>query len=162
MGGPPYRSTSSFVSATTLRGLTNIVLGAQFHFATILSPWIRRALIAGGFGTGKATTHMHEEIAPVTRYHDQYIADPQHCESEDIPGGLDDTEAAMGSAHVQAISARSSTEVTVQSVASEPAALMMLPETPFFHLDLTSAVRAAERGLSRVPSSVASGKKVAD
>ncbi|TFK84323.1 sulfate permease [Polyporus arcularius HHB13444] len=122
----------------------------EFHFATILSPWIRRALIAGGFGTGKATTHMHEEIAPVTRYHDQYIADPQHCEHEETPGREDDTEAAKGPAHVQAISARSSTEVTVQSQTSELSALMVLPETPFFHLDLTSAVRAAERGLSRV------------
>ncbi|KAI0721519.1 sulfate permease [Cerioporus squamosus] len=134
----------------------------EFHFATILSPWIRRALIAGGFGTGKATTHVHEEIAPVTRYHDQYIADPQHCEYEDVSPSRDDTEAGMASVQVQAISARSSTEVTVQSVANEPSALMMLPETPFFHLDLSSAVRAAERGLSRIPSSVATGKKVAD
>ncbi|RPD65876.1 sulfate permease [Lentinus tigrinus ALCF2SS1-7] len=134
----------------------------EFHFATILSPWIRRALIAAGFGTGKATTHVHEEIAPVTRYHDQYIADPQHCEQAEVPGRLDDTEAAMGTVQVQAISARSSTEVTVQSVANEPSALMMLPETPFFHLDLTSAVRAAERGLSRVPSSFTSDKKVVD
>ena len=98
----------------------------------------------------------------MTRYHDQYIADPQHCENEEVPGRMDDTEAAVGSVQVQAISARSSTEVTVKSVPHEPAGLMMLPETPFFHLDLPSAVRAAERGLTRITSSIASGKKVAD
>lgn len=36
----------------------------EFHFANILSPWIRRALLAGGFGTGTARKHV-VEIAPV-------------------------------------------------------------------------------------------------
>ena len=36
----------------------------EFHFANILSPWVRRALIAGGFGTGKPIKHTLE-IAPV-------------------------------------------------------------------------------------------------
>ena len=131
----------------------------QFHFATILSPWIRRALIAGGFGVGNASAHMHEEIAPVTRYHDQYIADPQHTEQkEDPPVHIDDPEAIVGSTRVAAISARSSSEGTVQSVPNR-SAVMMLPETPYFHLDLTTAVRAAEKGLARVPSSVVPEKK---
>ncbi|KAI0807264.1 sulfate permease [Fomes fomentarius] len=133
----------------------------EFHFATILSPWIRRALIAGGFGVGNVSSHMHEEIAPVTRYHDQYIADPQHTShAKSVHGQVHDPEVAMGSASasIAAISARSSTEGTVQPAASSHSALIMLPETPYFHLDLTTAVRAAERGLSRVPSSVATGK----
>ena len=36
----------------------------QFHFAHILSPWIRRALLAGGFGTGTLRRHV-TEIASV-------------------------------------------------------------------------------------------------
>lgn len=36
----------------------------EFHFANILSPWIRRALLAGGFGTG-LTQGRIVEIAPV-------------------------------------------------------------------------------------------------
>lgn len=36
----------------------------EFHFANILSPWIRRALLAGGFGTGATRGHI-TEIAPV-------------------------------------------------------------------------------------------------
>ncbi|KAI0747884.1 sulfate permease [Daedaleopsis nitida] len=130
----------------------------EFHFATILSPWIRRALVAGGFGVGNSTVHMHEEIAPVTRYHDQYIADPQHTELVDDPHArVDDPEMAKGSTHVAAVSARSSSEGTVQTIPTQ-SALMMLPDTPFFHLDLTAAVRAAEKGLSRVPSSVGMNK----
>lgn len=36
----------------------------EFHFATLLSPWVRRALLAGGFGTGSTQGHVIE-IAPV-------------------------------------------------------------------------------------------------
>ena len=37
----------------------------EFHFATILSPWIKRALVAGGFGTGAPVQARPLEIAPV-------------------------------------------------------------------------------------------------
>lgn len=130
--------------------MTLIVLFSQFHFATILSPWIRRALVAGGFGVGKVDTHMHEEIAPVTRYHDQYIADPEHTDPKDVAEmRITDPEAIT---HVAEVSARSSTEITVSTPIPSESALMMLPETPFFHLDLAAAVRAAEKGVSRPPS----------
>ena len=36
----------------------------EFHFAQISSPWVRRALIAGGFGTGKPLKEIIE-VAPV-------------------------------------------------------------------------------------------------
>lgn len=101
----------------------------------------------------------------MTRYHDQYIADPQHTShAKSDHGRVHDPEVAMGSAStsIAAISARSSTEGTVQPAALSHSALIMLPETPYFHLDLTTAVRAAERGLSRVPSSVATGKNQND
>ncbi|BGP69227.1 Sulfate permease 2 [Rhodotorula toruloides] len=41
----------------------------QFHFATILSPFIKRALLAGGFGTGKGWSGPERplEIAPVVQ-----------------------------------------------------------------------------------------------
>ncbi|TFY76919.1 hypothetical protein EWM64_g7091 [Hericium alpestre] len=44
----------------------------EFHFATILSPWIRRALVAGGFGTGRGASANLREIAPVYAYRDSY------------------------------------------------------------------------------------------
>ncbi|KOS12655.1 sulfate permease [Malassezia pachydermatis] len=41
----------------------------QFHFAHILSPWIRRGLLAGGFGTGRIHRHV-TEIASVVQQGD--------------------------------------------------------------------------------------------
>src|ERR1700729_2626647 len=45
-----------------------LILDSQFHFATVLSPWIRRALVAGGFGIGTSTITIHQEIASVVPY----------------------------------------------------------------------------------------------
>ncbi|OJT14139.1 hypothetical protein TRAPUB_9250 [Trametes pubescens] len=128
----------------------------EFHFATILSPWIRRALVAGGFGVGTLSTRMHEEIAPVTRYHDQYIADPEHIgPAKNSHEREDDLEAPP---NVAQISVRSSSEGTVRSVPNDAAAPMMLPSTPFFHLDVATAVRAAEGGVTRPSSVMETGK----
>ena len=55
-----------------------------------------------------------------------------------------DPETGVSVVPVSAISARSSSEQTVQSLTGE-SALMMLPDTPFFHLDLAAAVKAAEK-----------------
>ncbi|KDN38099.1 putative sulfate permease [Tilletiaria anomala UBC 951] len=41
----------------------------EFHFANILSPWIRRALLAGDFGVGTASRHI-TEVAPVVYQRD--------------------------------------------------------------------------------------------
>lgn len=101
-------------------------------------------------------THFHEEIAPVTRYHDQYIADPEHTEPVDVVSRVTDPETGVSVVPVSAISARSSSEQTVQSLPTE-SAVMMLPDTPFFHLDLAAAVKAAEKGLSRAPSVIDAG-----
>ncbi|KAI0781182.1 sulfate permease [Trametes elegans] len=92
----------------------------EFHFATILSPWIRRALIAGGFGTG--VSNAPAEIAPVVPYRGGRTLPEKHkvVDIEAIDEeGVDVSEAPI------------------------------VPEdTPFFHFDLTSAVRAAEAGLA--------------
>ncbi|TBU50099.1 sulfate permease [Dichomitus squalens] len=131
----------------------------EFHFATVLSPWIRRALIAGGFGvrSNSGYTHFHEEIAPVTRYHDQYIADPEHAERVvDVVGRVVDPEAGMSSIQINTGSTRSSSDGTVQLVPNG-SGLLMLPDTPFFHLDLESAVKAAEKELSPTPSILDAG-----
>lgn len=51
----------------------------EFHFATLLSPWIRRALVAGGFGTGDSRLSDLAEIAGIVPYHGGH-ADPQNQE----------------------------------------------------------------------------------
>ncbi|PWN51657.1 sulfate permease [Violaceomyces palustris] len=65
-------SSVSNVDTTSIQTLVDVRTSVEryadakveFHFANILSPWIRRALLAGGFGTGNASRHI-TEIAPV-------------------------------------------------------------------------------------------------
>ncbi|CDO76529.1 hypothetical protein BN946_scf184750.g9 [Trametes cinnabarina] len=94
----------------------------EFHFATILSPWIRRALIAGGFGIGSRAPHAPTEIAPVVPYHGGRSL-PQEPKASDI-------------------------EQAVQEISEERHGSIVPEDTPFFHFDIVSAVHAAEAGLS--------------
>ncbi|KAF5345275.1 hypothetical protein D9758_008431 [Tetrapyrgos nigripes] len=105
----------------------------EFHFATILSPWIRRALVAGGFGVGHTVSKAPQEIAPVVPYRDG-LRDRQLGELREESADHDDIE--------KSISSKSKGDVNISS------GVVPLPlETPFFHLDLPPAVHAAESGL---------------
>ncbi|CAL1704078.1 unnamed protein product [Somion occarium] len=97
----------------------------EFHFATILSPWIRRALVAGGFGTGAPSSSLPKEIAAVVPYR----------------GDRSDYAAPEKSDDIEEQIATSNSETSISS----PAAPIALEDTPFFHLDIVQAVRAAER-----------------
>ncbi|CAE6438622.1 unnamed protein product [Rhizoctonia solani] len=107
----------------------------EFHFASILSPWIRRALVAGGFGTDDRGRFIPHEVAPIvpppegqyTGPNDEYaIAASNNRSSEEDTGKVwEDIESTS-----------SSTTKFEASVVS--------CSTPYFHLDLNSAVRAAE------------------
>ncbi|EPQ31389.1 uncharacterized protein PFL1_00724 [Pseudozyma flocculosa PF-1] len=65
-------SSVSNVDTTSIQTLVDVRAAVErwadakveFHFANILSPWIRRGLLAGGFGTGLASRHI-TEVAPV-------------------------------------------------------------------------------------------------
>jgi solute carrier family 26 (sodium-independent sulfate anion transporter), member 11 len=106
----------------------------QFHFATVLSPWIRRALVAGGFGgiqgVGEESHGLPYEVAPVV----SYGYDKAH------PDAKPTDEEALGSKHKSASSSRDEAAAGHTSLYPQ--------DTPFFHFDLASAVRAAERGHS--------------
>ncbi|KAG9086861.1 hypothetical protein FRC07_012970, partial [Ceratobasidium sp. 392] len=109
----------------------------EFHFASILSPWIRRALVAGGFGTGEAGRTIPHEIAPVvppppgqyTGPNDEYaggnLNEPRtpEMDKKDLEGYPPNSRAS------------SSTELEAPIVSRS---------TPYFHLDLNSAVKAAQ------------------
>jgi len=119
----------------------------EFHFATVLSPWIRRALIAGGFGIGTSTISIPHEIAAVVPYRggNQYDFTPDEDRQPD------DAEA-QGKHDVfsQSSSAgNADSNVPLYSV-----------DTPFIHLDLARAVSAADSSLARVSSS--SGQDIKD
>ncbi|KAI1790789.1 sulfate permease [Ganoderma leucocontextum] len=93
----------------------------EFHFATVLSPWIRRGLVAGGFGIGSPSSSAPTEIASVVPYR----------------GGRTHLSEPSKAADIEAIE---------ESLRSDE--VPIVPEdTPFFHFDLTAAVRAAEASL---------------
>ena len=90
----------------------------------MLSPWIRRALVAGGFGTGKPASSI-PDIAAVTPHGEDSREFPyvhQDLESNVVTAKRDQTRTPEG---------------------GEP---VIERTTPFFHVDLVSAVKAAESG----------------
>ncbi|TEB36294.1 sulfate permease [Coprinellus micaceus] len=104
----------------------------EFHFAPILSPWIHRALVAGGFGVGHSESKVPREVAPVVPYRDGRSFDEPSISSEDIETG------DLKKANVSEV---------VNGFELEP---IVPADTPFFHIDLASAVRSAESGVDRV------------
>lgn len=133
-----------------------MLMDLQFHFSSILSPWIRRSLVAASFGTGSSEqTGIRHEVAPVTRYHDAYIADPQHVSEvvadEANPKHINDPESII-EAPISS-SSRSSSDLTIASIEPDTTgfgackAPLVPTATPYFHFDLAAAVRAAETGV---------------
>ncbi|KAF8921513.1 sulfate permease [Mucidula mucida] len=110
----------------------------EFHFATILSPWIRRALVAGGFGMGHASGRFTQEIAAVVPYRDG-LRDRRLDELRHIP-----TDSPIDIESGGDLKRESS--ISSASGGHEP---LLSSDTPFFHLDLHAAVRAAESGAER-------------
>jgi len=113
----------------------------EFHFATVLSPWIRRALIAGGFGIGTSTISAPREVAAVVPYRggnrDTFASD----------SNPDDTESQGNKAD------HSSQERNVDDYLGLRSGVQLSPvETPFIHFDLVQAVNAAEHSLQQASS----------
>ncbi|KAN0061303.1 Sulfate permease 2 [Thecaphora frezii] len=77
-------SSVSHVDTTSIQALVDVRAAVEryadakveFHFANILSPWIRRGLLAGGFGTGLASRHI-TEVAPVVSQREGTTLPPQ-------------------------------------------------------------------------------------
>ncbi|GAA6058887.1 hypothetical protein JCM10212_002831 [Sporobolomyces blumeae] len=125
----------------------------EFHFATILSPWIKRALLAGGFGRDIPSSDLPIEIATVvppnpvhetltprrttTRPVDDIVELPNEGASEDSS----DLDVEKGDDFV-------ATEATWQKAASIEGGTFVDTDFPCFHLDLATAVAAASRDKS--------------
>ncbi|KAF5386742.1 hypothetical protein D9615_001825 [Tricholomella constricta] len=105
----------------------------EFHFATVLSPWIRRALTAGGFGLGISSSRVSPDFAAVVPYR----GGRSDISEQDL-----DVSSDVESGEIKKSNPRSSEPVSE----FEP---IIAEDTPFFHIDLLSAVRAAESGIGR-------------
>ncbi|CAA7267649.1 unnamed protein product [Cyclocybe aegerita] len=128
-------STVSHIDTTAIQALidtrTEIDKWAnhpvEFHFATVLSPWIRRALVAGGFGIGISASKSRE-IAAVVPHREDPNEIPEY-EKDDVESGD--------------LKKRASLSLNEKS----GYAPLIGTETPFFHVDLAAAVKAAESGI---------------
>jgi sodium-independent sulfate anion transporter 11 len=92
-------------------------------------------LVAGGFGYGHIHSDVPREVAAVVPYRDGRLFENSSAEQvSDVETGDNKPESSFSNK-------------IVEERSWEP----VMPEsTPFFHIDLTSAVRAAEGGLNRV------------
>jgi solute carrier family 26 (sodium-independent sulfate anion transporter), member 11 len=111
----------------------------EFHFATILSPWIRRSLVAGGFGYD---VKSRSPPPTPTRPHDVASVEPSDGLPQTGPSITAMPDIEYGDA--KGIETAGSSYGTRQR--GEVSAVQV--DTPYFHLDLAEAVAAAEAGLS--------------
>ncbi|KAK4705285.1 solute carrier family 26 (sodium-independent sulfate anion transporter), member 11, partial [Phenoliferia sp. Uapishka_3] len=136
-GGVSNVDTTAVQNLIDLRRVLERYAGqpVAFHFATLLSPWIKRALLAGGFGAGPHGDRP-VEIAPVViGENTPSPAVARHFQRRFAP-------SAPGSADVSIISdleAGSPDSLDVKE--QEGPVVSSLLST--FHLDITSAVAAA-------------------
>lgn len=86
--------------------------------------------MAGGFGVGTLSSRSPQEIAPVVSYRNGLDS----SDVTDMQPSEDDIETGI--------------KKEVSRTSSIDYAPLLPADTPFFHLDLQAAVKAAESGLS--------------
>ncbi|KZP01256.1 sulfate permease [Calocera viscosa TUFC12733] len=115
----------------------------EFHFAGILSPWIRRAIIAGGFGVGAPGRSLPIEIAPVVPPQEAHQWGPgdEFPARQGGPSRLQDEEALSPT---ESEGGDEKVPVTANSSTTDFEAPIVSTLTPFFHFDLSTAVQSAQ------------------
>ena len=110
-----------------------------------MSPWIRRALVAGGFGTGVPLGDIPAEVAPVVPYRELGSEFARRTANAQLP--IADPEKGAVRKSTGSASSTSSERI------ADPTS------TPFFHFSLEKAVKAAELGALKANSRVAEERK---
>jgi sodium-independent sulfate anion transporter 11 len=129
----------------------------QFHFAGILSPWIRRALIAAGFGIGHLRHGNALEIAPVVPQDNSLSPEDQARQDEErlqtgsrgqspSPGSsiMDKLEGDYSPQTLEAGENRYNRRGTRASADSDRTVPLLDRATPFFHFDLADAINSLD------------------
>ncbi|KAJ2813732.1 hypothetical protein H4S07_000459 [Coemansia furcata] len=112
-----------------------------WHFAGVKSPWIRRALVAGGFGSSNTATRTVFSVATVGALEhkgDQPLSDiqnasnrGQHAQDEEFVS--DSFTSTQDKPHVANSTSFDTLPLPILSV-----------DHPFFHIDLDEALKAAK------------------
>ncbi|GAA5907074.1 hypothetical protein JCM6882_005162 [Rhodosporidiobolus microsporus] len=144
MAGVSNVDTTSIQNLVDLRRVLTRYAGqpVEFHFATILSPWIKRALLAGGFGRDPAATDRPiVEVAAVVPQGEN--ADPTSAEQEQQRPAL----RAQNSRNdiKEEVDIESGRESSIDKVPYADSVSGSIADAAFpcFHLDLPTAVAAA-------------------
>lgn len=123
----------------------------DFHFAGILSPWIRRALIAAGFGQGTARHGTALEVAPVVPQDDSLSPeDRARRDAERLQGPESSTGSPTDSITDKLEGDYSPTTLEEgyanrrSSVESANTLPLLDRATPFFHFDLADAINSVD------------------
>jgi len=116
----------------------------EFHFANLITPWIQRGLLAGGFGTGDSSTRPFEVAAVVPagtevphspRVARRFPRSPPNGRAE-LPDEKDlDIEESVGGPVLGKTQTYASSENSYE-------APIISPMTANFHFDVSSAVAA--------------------
>lgn len=108
-------------------------------------------MVAAGFGISRPSGSLPAEVAPVVPFEELPKNDTDQSERDDIEKIIRRRSSGGGS----------STKGTHEHSAVDPDSLVF-PEMPFFHLDLPSAVRAAEQRAYEQANSSRSSEDDAD
>lgn len=133
----------------------------EFHFCGILSPWIRRALIAGGFGQGRTKEGTALEVAPAVIENLENAASPgmereRYNEHEvsfiheivqpsaftSAGTSFTEVEKGMGSGASTPSTQVEGVNDRRPSGASGKTIPLLDRSTPFFHFDLADALHS--------------------
>lgn len=130
----------------------------DFHFCGILSPWIRRALIAGGFGQGQPRHGAALEVAPVVpQDNSRSPADQRRADAEanGVASGssspqqysvdeLRRLEEQGEDVHKQLEDADADEKRRISGASSQITLPLLDRATPFFHFDLADAINSLD------------------
>lgn len=116
----------------------------EYHFASILDPWIKRALVAGGFGAGKPAHRVVEvaSIVPITDAEDPRTHGEEEFQRRRLGSKIaKDVETSFD---IEPIPEKGTDSFRARSLDSNISPVVAT-NYPFFHLDLEDAVRSAEK-----------------
>ena len=118
----------------------------EYHFAAVMSPWIKRALVAGGFGTGQPAHRVVEvaSIVPISTAEDPDTHGEEEFQRRRRKSiGARDVENGD---LIEQIPDKHAANFAARTASSDSDVLPVVPTNyPFFHLDLDDAVKSAEK-----------------